>query len=151
MDLTKTTKTNHPYLPLQNGLLPVRKDSQCLPQTTDTTMNSPIPECVNCYDPAVGTYGPDNESMCACCRDMEGFCSCGGLLKECENCWKPCDGSAWCDQCATVEIGDGRVMCQDHSEMPEFGCTRCGHLFRCGDGEECPFCGYCPRLDTETD
>jgi len=45
-----------------------------------------IPVCSICYDPSVGTYGPSNEPLCGDCRDEEGFCSCGDVLKDCDAC-----------------------------------------------------------------
>ena len=36
---------------------------------------------------------------------------------------------------------------EDESEMEDFNCDKCRKDFKSWDGEQCPHCGYVPRLD----
>jgi hypothetical protein len=47
---------------------------------------------------------------------------------------------------------DGVWVCQDCEEKDyeTFNCSKCDRDFKSSDGEECPHCGYCPRLDCES-
>jgi hypothetical protein len=64
---------------IKDGLADVLNDEGLLEDEDE-------PNCICCPDkPSVGTYGKNNDPLCAPCRDEQQYCSCGVKSVDCED------------------------------------------------------------------
>ena len=105
--------------------------------------------CDDCSRPSVQCCGLTDEDDkeiwkcegCCCGEEEYVCCGCGCEMADRVDYGNNADvGDTCCELCFAVFLAtDGGA------EL--FTCDKCMKNFMSGDGEECPHCGYCPRLD----
>ena len=112
---------------IKDGLADVLNDEGLLEDEDDDE-----PNCICCPDkPSVGTYGKNNDPLCAPCRDEQQYCSCGVKSVDCEDvCSKLATEDVRYDPDTTVVTG---ITCKPcGKELPPMTMTE--HL----NGRGCP-------------